>query len=1262
MGVINVLQVNMNEKITLSADSEIGQISITLNVPSPALADVYRKMFAVTNNVGDGDSPSGLDMAGPGGHFYKSIQDQQIASLGLTANISSASIVPRNQQGMQIAMQGSGFFIETVSPGASLDQWRIVVGLRGADKTNFQIQQVFENLYLGKWMLQHFPGLNEYELTWDTRLQLPSGGILSNGGSIAGLNWRVDFGGDSYLSSTVSLDGKSTLVVKEIMKVTENSFSTATQDVLASLEAYKKFDILYQTPHSTTTISLNHTINLPGIDPTIDITPSLSVSPSINGLNINNCQSFTGGKACVNAGLNAGAAFNATAELLIKFEWPSIIPLRGLTLDRFMAAFTLDYSISARVHAEFNGTFTKQFTGDLFSDITLTSINFVIGCCVPVNMDLVLTGGYNVTLHAEGKLIFDFASQVTKHFKAGVDCNFEAGTGCQPINENPKATVIQTGPTVSGALKATVNASLPLGLKLLFYGVIGPFVAFVPEANAGVVIAGSTSSGVTMAYDFSIGFEVDAGLAFADGIVKDIACAAGILPQDPNKPGSCQDELSYTIVPFIALYRTSGKFALTASFSVTAIASSAQTATPLTSSAAVSGTLLILSGNALNNDGSPVSGGVTVVLSQGSTDAGDCPGSACPGTNSIITDPTTGKYSVIITAPPVASITDFSVTVKVVDSRNANRFGLISFPLSVRPLDDQMNITPVIFPQPNAAGWTNGTAILVIPPAVSLPTIRYANLLPGTSYVLPYQETVAFTGLNNQTSSGFTNSTTLPKGNFTNFVAQSLPTCPSQLVNGKLVSVPMQHTSCLAGEVVNVTLTWSLQAGPSGVASTFQSHPYCFTDRFGHHICIPPPFLGTCGSTVFTGDTGGTLVICRATNGDGVTRATSFMVKIDRTPPLLAITRTPPDANGWNNGDVTVTFQCTDDNSGVAYVSPSVVVTTEGAGQSVTGACRDNAGNTSRVTVAINIDKTPPQTSLTIGNPLFISGSTYVSQNTPLTLVATDTLSGVFKTQYGIDDSSTPTMYTGEFTITGLGPHTVYYQSIDKAGNIELVKSMALIIRPSPEIHRFMASPLNLDLGQEVTFDATASGGNGGLSYSYSGLPPGCTTANGAALTCIPSATGKYRTILTVTDSYSFIATSNPLTITISPDPAIISFSVSPTSTDLGQSILLIVSAGYGTGQLSYSYSGLPSGCSSSNSARLSCTPSASGTYTLGVVVSDEAGGTASSSATVTVGPARVIGLPAAQGYAIIGGMIAVAVVLVSLLAILFLRRRTRPA
>jgi uncharacterized protein (TIGR03382 family) len=253
-------------------------------------------------------------------------------------------------------------------------------------------------------------------------------------------------------------------------------------------------------------------------------------------------------------------------------------------------------------------------------------------------------------------------------------------------------------------------------------------------------------------------------------------------------------------------------------------------------------------------------------------------------------------------------------------------------------------------------------------------------------------------------------------------------------------------------------------------------------------------------------------------------------------------------------------------------------------------------------------------------------------------------------------------MYTGEFTITGLGPHTVYYQSIDKAGNIELVKSMALIIRPSPEIHRFMASPLNLDLGQEVTFDATASGGNGGLSYSYSGLPPGCTTANGAALTCIPSATGKYRTILTVTDSYSFIATSNPLTITISPDPAIISFSVSPTSTDLGQSILLIVSAGYGTGQLSYSYSGLPSGCSSSNSARLSCTPSASGTYTLGVVVSDEAGGTASSSATVTVGPARVIGLPAAQGYAIIGGMIAVAVVLVSLLAILFLRRRTRPA
>ena len=75
---------------------------------------------------------------------------------------------------------------------------------------------------------------------------------------------------------------------------------------------------------------------------------------------------------------------------------------------------------------------------------------------------------------------------------------------------------------------------------------------------------------------------------------------------------------------------------------------------------------------------------------------------------------------------------------------------------------------------------------------------------------------------------------------------------------------------------------------------------------------------------------------------------------------IAAAVAPPPNAAGWHRTDPTVAFTCADATSGVAAVSRPVTVTTEGAGQVVTGTCTDVAGNTARVDVAINLDKTPP--------------------------------------------------------------------------------------------------------------------------------------------------------------------------------------------------------------------------------------------------------------------------------------------------------------
>lgn len=90
----------------------------------------------------------------------------------------------------------------------------------------------------------------------------------------------------------------------------------------------------------------------------------------------------------------------------------------------------------------------------------------------------------------------------------------------------------------------------------------------------------------------------------------------------------------------------------------------------------------------------------------------------------------------------------------------------------------------------------------------------------------------------------------------------------------------------------------------------------------------------------------------------------TLTIMLDKTPPAITPVRTPPpNANGWNNTNVTVSFQCSDALSGLAAGSPPAPTTlsAEGAGQSVSGKCTDIAGNMASATVSgINIDKTPP--------------------------------------------------------------------------------------------------------------------------------------------------------------------------------------------------------------------------------------------------------------------------------------------------------------
>ena len=105
-----------------------------------------------------------------------------------------------------------------------------------------------------------------------------------------------------------------------------------------------------------------------------------------------------------------------------------------------------------------------------------------------------------------------------------------------------------------------------------------------------------------------------------------------------------------------------------------------------------------------------------------------------------------------------------------------------------------------------------------------------------------------------------------------------------------------------------------------------------------------------------------------AGNSSALVSATG--INIDKTSPVITFTsRTPANANGWNNGDVTVNWSCTDGLSGPASATVNQTISTEGANQSATGTCQDLAGNTASNTQSgINIDKAAP-TAIANVNP-----------------------------------------------------------------------------------------------------------------------------------------------------------------------------------------------------------------------------------------------------------------------------------------------------
>ena len=167
-------------------------------------------------------------------------------------------------------------------------------------------------------------------------------------------------------------------------------------------------------------------------------------------------------------------------------------------------------------------------------------------------------------------------------------------------------------------------------------------------------------------------------------------------------------------------------------------------------------------------------------------------------------------------------------------------------------------------------------------------------------------------------------------------------------------------------------------------------------------------------------------------------------------------------------------------------------------------------------------------------------------------------------------------------------------------------------------ITSFSSTPSAFPLGESTFLNVSTLGGVPPYSYIYNGLPSGCRSVNRSSLLCTPGVNGTFDVTVTVTDQNNMTASSNvSLLVTVL---SIETFTATPAAVQLGASTDLTVNATGGIPPYSYSYTGLPQGCSSANVSSLRCTPAKSGSFPITVRITSHLGG-ANATATLEVLP-----------------------------------------
>jgi hypothetical protein len=424
--------------------------------------------------------------------LYEGFSLEQLILFGFDVNIFDSRIIPLS------ATNETRITLTAHSPQIAqspvADEWYVRVGPIDNETKSSAAEFIFTKIQYMLLMLQSIYGNQIYRSGLQIVFHLPGGSVLQNPTELDGLNWFIDFGGGTNISSHVTVLA-GMVVLDELLIVSENEITANESYLETALSNYRMF-------------SINYTLASPP--------PLLCREPA----NIENDWSKTWTYKIAPGGFEKTLSYGplsvtlrATPTLDVKWYmgWEKKLTWSGYKLQWFESWMQITPAIRVEASAVISAsyTYTKEYVLWTWS----TRFTFWAGG-VLVWANLKLTVSVGVEVNVYGQISISTWAEAHAWYKAGVRWD----GGWSPIWQSGSGASYRS-PSISASAGASVTPYAKCRLAFLLYDVGGPFVEAVAYAPIGIQISAS-QTGYSGTWTISLKLKINVGVTLAGWIKK----------------------------------------------------------------------------------------------------------------------------------------------------------------------------------------------------------------------------------------------------------------------------------------------------------------------------------------------------------------------------------------------------------------------------------------------------------------------------------------------------------------------------------------------------------------------------------------------------------------------------------------------------------------------------------------------------------------------------------------------------------------------